>query len=119
MNVLAVDDSPTIREMVKAALLNSVSDIVVAVDAEDALQKVELRRFDVIITDYNMPGMNGIELVTALRKRDEYRYTPILMLTTESDPGLKQEGRQAGATGWIVKPFDPDRLVAVVKKVSG
>lgn len=119
MNVLAVDDSPTIREMVKAALMDGVEAVVTANDAEDALAIVERERFDVVITDYNMPGMNGIELVEILRSRPDYRHVPILMLTTESDDTLKQEGRRAGCTGWIVKPFDPGRLLSIVRKVGG
>lgn len=119
MNVLAVDDSPTIREMVRVALVEGVESVVTATDAEDALGLIDRQRFDIVITDYNMPGMNGIELVEVLRSRAEYRHVPILMLTTESDEELKREGRRAGCTGWIVKPFDPVRLLSVVKKLGG
>jgi two-component system chemotaxis response regulator CheY len=88
-----------------------------AEDGKDALLKIVANKVDVVITDLNMPNMNGFELIRALRADGNYKFTPILMLTTEGDGSKKEEGKAAGATGWIVKPFNPEKLVEVVKKV--
>lgn len=113
---LTVDDSKTMRDMVSFTLKNAGFEVIEAEDGKDALSKAG-GPLDVIITDLNMPNMNGIELIQALRQNPSYKFTPILMLTTESDATKKQEGKTAGATGWIVKPFNPEKLIQVVNKV--
>jgi two-component system chemotaxis response regulator CheY len=117
--VITVDDSKTMREMVSFTLKNAGYDMLEAEDGKHALQVLEGQTVDVIITDLNMPNMNGIELIKALRADARFKFTPILMLTTESDDNKKGEGKSAGATGWIVKPFNPEKLLQVVQKVSG
>lgn len=113
---LTVDDSKTMRDMVTFTLKNAGYEVIDAEDGQDALAKLA-GPIDVIITDLNMPNMNGFDLIRALRAKPEYRSVPILMLTTESDDAKKSEGKAAGATGWIVKPFNPEKLVQVVNKV--
>lgn len=115
--ILAVDDSKTMRDMVSFTLKGAGYDVLVADDGVNALSALDGENVDLIITDVNMPNMNGIELVQKLRGDPRFRATPILILTTESDDGLKQQGRAAGATGWIVKPFVPEKLLKVVGKV--
>jgi two-component system chemotaxis response regulator CheY len=115
--VLAVDDSQTMRDMVSFTLRNAGFDVKLAVDGKDALSKLDGSSIDLVITDINMPNMNGIELTRQIRSMPAYKATPILILTTESDGARKAEGKAAGATGWIVKPFDPDKLIQVVNKV--
>ncbi|HEY4369344.1 MAG TPA: response regulator [Steroidobacteraceae bacterium] len=115
--ILAVDDSPSMREMVRIALLAAGFDVKAAVDGQDALAQARASDFDLVLSDVNMPGMDGIMLIKALRAEAAYRLTPILMLTTESSPDKKRAGREAGATGWIVKPFDPKQLVATMQRV--
>ncbi|MCK0069690.1 MULTISPECIES: response regulator [Kordiimonas] len=115
--ILAVDDSKTMRDMVSFTLKGAGHDVLLADDGVNALSALTGETVDLIITDINMPNMNGIELVEKLRADPRFRATPILILTTESDDGLKQRGRAAGATGWIVKPFVPEKLLKVVDKV--
>jgi len=115
--ILAVDDSPSMRQLVKLALSSGGHEVDVATDGVEALQFAEKQQFDVVITDVNMPNMDGIALVKELRRRTNYRFVPLLMLTTESTAERKQQGKEAGATGWLVKPFDPDRLLSIVTKV--
>lgn len=115
--ILAVDDSKTMRDMVSFTLKGAGYDVLVADDGVNALSALVGEEVDLIITDVNMPNMNGIELVQKLRGDPRFRATPILILTTESDDSLKQQGRAAGATGWIVKPFVPEKLLKVVNKV--
>jgi len=115
--ILAVDDSKTMRDMVSFTLKGAGYDVFVADDGVNALSALEGEEVDLIITDINMPNMNGIELVQKLRGNPRFRATPILILTTESDDNIKQQGRSAGATGWIVKPFVPEKLLKVVGKV--
>ncbi len=115
--ILAVDDSPSMRSLVKLTLTSGGHDVDVANDGVEALKAAEAQQFDLVITDVNMPNMDGIALVRALRGLSRYRYVPLLMLTTESTAERKQQGRAAGATGWLVKPFDPDRLLATVGRV--
>ena len=115
--ILAVDDSKTMRDMLNFTLLNAGYDVVLAEDGNDGLSKLGDNSIDLIITDINMPGMNGIELIKNVRADASYRSMPILILTTESGAELKQEGKAAGATGWIVKPFVPEKLLQVVTKV--
>ena len=117
LRVLAVDDSKTMRDMVGFTLRNAGHDVLEAGDGEDAIAKLGNNRVDLIITDINMPRMDGITLIKNLRANQVHKTTPILVLTTESDSSKKNEGRQAGATGWIVKPFSPDKLLQVVAKV--
>lgn len=105
------------REMVSFTLKNAGFEVTEAEDGEDAIGKLGGNKYDVIITDLNMPKKNGIELIKELRANPDYKFTPILMLTTESDDSKKTEGKAAGATGWIVKPFNPDKLIQVVNKV--
>jgi len=117
--ILAVDDSASIRAMVVFTLKAEGFDVSEAVDGQDGLDKALADNFDLIISDVNMPIMGGIEFVQNVRQDNNYKYTPILMLTTESGTDLKTQGKAAGATGWIVKPFDPQKLIAVVNKVLG
>lgn len=115
--ILAVDDSKSLRQAVVFTLRRAGFDVIEAEDGRDGLAKAATRKFDLVLTDQNMPNMDGLSLIRELRARTEYERVPILMLTTESSDEMKQKGRAAGATGWLVKPFDPDRLVAVVQKV--
>jgi two-component system chemotaxis response regulator CheY len=115
--ILTVDDSASMRQMVNFTLRKAGYEVTEAVDGEDGLAKVTSERFDLIITDLNMPNVDGIQLITSARKIPGYSFVPILMLSTESQAEKKDAGRKAGATGWIVKPFDADQLVAVVQKL--
>lgn len=117
--ILAVDDSASMRQMVSFTLKGAGYDVVEAVDGVDALSKAQSGAFNLVITDVNMPNMDGITLIAELRKLPAFKFTPLLMLTTESAPEKKQAGKAAGATGWIVKPFNPDQLLATIKKVLG
>lgn len=116
---LTVDDSKTMRDMVTFTLKGAGFDVIEAEDGKHALSVLGGSKVDVVITDLNMPNMNGLELIKILRADPTHKFTPILMLTTESDDTKKAEGKAAGATGWIVKPFNPEKLVAVVSKVCG
>lgn len=118
-SILAVDDSASMREMVAFTLKGAGYDVVEAKDGNEALDIAKGRKTDLVLTDVNMPGMDGIALIKALRALPDYKFTPILMLTTEAGDGKRQEGKSAGATGWIVKPFDPDQLLSTVSKVLG
>lgn len=115
--ILAVDDSKTMRDMLNYTLVEGGHDVTLATDGYDALSKLKENSVDIIITDINMPGMNGIELIKKVRIDPSYRSTPILILTTEAGKDLKQEGRSAGATGWVVKPFAPEKFLKVITKV--
>lgn len=117
--ILAVDDSPSIRNMVAFTLKSAGYDVVEAVDGQDGLDKAKGKRVNLILTDQNMPRMDGLTLVKNLRSMPEYKSAPILILTTESSDDMKAKGKAAGATGWLVKPFDPPKLLDVVKKVIG
>ncbi len=116
-SILAVDDSASMRQMVSFTLKNAGYDVVEAVDGEDALDKSRARDFDLVLTDQNMPRLDGIGLTKRLRETAKFKSTPILILTTESSDQMKQAGRAAGATGWMVKPFDPAKLIEVIRKV--
>jgi len=118
-NILSVDDSASIRQMVSFTLEKEGYGVIEASDGNDALARIQTKMIDLVITDLHMPNMDGIGLIKALRADSQYRFTPIVMLTTESNSSKKDEGRRAGATGWIVKPFKPEQLVAVVKKLIG
>lgn len=115
--VLSIDDSSSIRHMVSFTLRGAGYEVAEAVDGRDGLAKAGSGRFDLIVTDLNMPHMDGIQLIAAVRKLPGYSFTPILMLTTESQAEKKDAGRKAGATGWIVKPFGADQLIAVTHKL--
>lgn len=115
--ILAVDDSASVRQMVNFTLKTAGYEVVDAVDGKDGLDKAGKQKFDMIITDLNMPNLDGIEMIAAIRKLPEYSFIPILMLTTESQAEKKDAGRKAGATGWIVKPFNADQLITVLKKL--
>ena len=117
--ILAVDDSASMREMVSFTLKGAGFDVVEANDGVNALNAAKGKKVDLVLTDVNMPNMDGIALIKELRQLPDYKFTPILMLTTESADGKKQEGKAAGATGWIVKPFNPDQLLATIQKVLG
>jgi two-component system, chemotaxis family, chemotaxis protein CheY len=117
--ILSVDDSASIRQMVSFTLIKEGYEVIEASDGRDALSKLGGGPVNMVITDLHMPVMDGIELIKSLRADPAYKFTPIVMLTTESHQDRKDQGRQAGATGWIVKPFKPDQLIAVVKKLLG
>lgn len=117
--ILSVDDSASIRQMVAFTLKGAGYGVVEAVDGEDGLTKARKNKLSLILTDQNMPKMDGLTLIRTLREMPQYKTVPILMLTTESSDVMKAQGRAAGATGWLVKPFDPIKLLAVVKKVIG
>jgi len=117
--ILAVDDSASIRQMVSFTIKGAGYDVVEANDGVEALSKAKSQKFDLVITDVNMPNMDGISLIKELRTLADYKFTPLLMLTTESGADKKSEGKTAGATGWIVKPFNPDQLLTTIKKVLG
>jgi len=114
--ILTVDDSKSIRQMVSFTLQQAGYDVIEAEDGQDALTKLT-SEVKLVLTDLNMPNMNGIELIKAIRANGAYKFLPVIMLTTESQDGIKQQGRAAGATGWIVKPFNPEQLLGVVGKV--
>ena len=117
--VLCVDDSASIRQMVGFTLKSAGYEVVEAVDGMDGLDKAKARSANLVLTDQNMPRMDGLTLIKSLRALPAYRSVPILMLTTESSDAMKAQGRAAGATGWLVKPFDPQKLIEVVRKVIG
>ena len=115
--VLTVDDSPTIRRMLECTLVEAGYEVVQACDGEDGLTLLEGEAPDVIITDINMPRLDGFGFIERVREQARFRRTPILVLTTESDPDRRDRARRAGATGWIVKPFDPTKLVDAIRRV--
>lgn len=117
--ILAVDDSASMRQMVSFTLKGAGYNVVEAVDGVDALNKAKAQAFDCVVTDVNMPNKDGITLIKDLRALPNYKFTPLLMLTTEAGMDKKQQGKEAGATGWIVKPFNPDQLLKTIKKVLG
>ena len=118
-SILTADDSPSIRQMVAFTLKTAGYEVVEAVDGQDGLDKAKTRSFDLVFTDQNMPRMDGLTFVKSLRQLPQYAQTPILMLTTEAGDAMKANGKAAGATGWLVKPFDPMKLLEVVKRVLG
>jgi two-component system chemotaxis response regulator CheY len=116
--ILTIDDSKTMRDMLMMTLAEAGFDVLQAVDGQDGLDALVNEQVDVIITDINMPRMDGYEVIRQLRKNPDHKSTPILVLTTESETGKMNLAREVGATGWMVKPFDPDRLIATVRKVA-
>jgi two-component system chemotaxis response regulator CheY len=116
-SIISVDDSATMRKMVSFTLKAAGYDVLEASDGADALNVLKTKSVDLVLSDINMPNMNGLELTRQLRRQPAFSRTPIILLTTESDPGKKAEGRAAGATGWIIKPFNQEQLLAVIAKV--
>lgn len=117
--IMTVDDSASVRQMVSFTLRDAGYQVLEAVDGQDAVNRLNGTSVHMVITDLNMPNLDGIGLIRALRAIAAFKFIPIVMLTTESQDTKKQEGKAAGATGWIVKPFKPEQLLAVVKKVLG
>jgi two-component system, chemotaxis family, chemotaxis protein CheY len=115
--IMTVDDSASVRQMVSFTLKQAGFTVVEAIDGQDALKKLNGSGVHMIITDLNMPNLDGIGLIRGVRAQPAYKFIPIILLTTESQIEKKQEGKNAGATGWIVKPFNPDQLLTVIKKV--
>ncbi|MGB1556506.1 MAG: response regulator [Oceanococcaceae bacterium] len=115
--ILAVDDSRSMRQMVAFTLQSAGHQIAEAEDGQDALEKAQSGEYDLVLADVNMPRMDGISLVRKLRELPKYKFTPVLMLTTEAGTDKKGEGRSAGATGWIVKPFNPEQLLSTIQRV--
>ena len=117
--VLAVDDSASMRQMIKMTLAGAGYNVIEANDGNHGLSTARASTVDIVLTDLNMPGMDGVALIKELRKLHAYNGIPILMVTTESDAEKKAQAKAAGATGWITKPFQPDQLLSVMKKVMG
>jgi len=115
--ILAVDDSATMRQLVRITLTRAGYEVVEAEDGAKGLQKATAEAFDMVLSDIKMPIMSGLDLLRNLRKLTQYKFTPIVLVTTESQLEKKAEGKAAGATGWIVKPFEPEQLLAVISKV--
>jgi two-component system chemotaxis response regulator CheY len=118
-NILIVDDSPSIRQMVEVTLKSADYTVTAAQDGQEALDICKYTRFDFVLTDQNMPRMDGLTLIKSLRAMSAYARVPIVVLTTEASDTIKNQGKAAGATGWMVKPFDPRKLLEVLKKVLG
>ncbi|MDJ0276164.1 response regulator [Sphingomonas sp. 2R-10] len=118
-SILAVDDSASLRMAIRIALTGAGYSVTEAGDGVEGLAKAEATRFDMIVTDLNMPNMDGLSMIRELRKQPAQAGVPIIFLTTESDPEMKNQAKAAGATGWLVKPFVPDQLVKVARKVLG
>jgi len=118
-NILTVDDSSSVRMTTRMALTGAGYSVTEAVDGKDGLEKAKSARFDMIVTDLNMPNMNGLQMIEELRRMPSQLGVPILFLTTESDADMKSRAKAAGATGWLTKPFQPDQLVKLVKRVLG
>ncbi len=117
--IITVDDSVSMRQMITFTLEKAGYKVITAEDGVDAMDKLGSNTVNMMITDLNMPRMDGIELIKSVRTISQYKFIPIIMLTTESDDSKKQQGKAAGATGWIVKPFKPEQLIGVVQKVLG
>ena len=116
--ILVVDDSASVRQVVSIALRSAGHEVVEAVDGRDALSKLDGRKIQLVVSDVNMPNMNGIEFVKAMKDKPAYKFTPVLMLTTESGDAMKAEGKAAGVKAWLVKPFKPDVLLSAVTKLA-
>lgn len=119
LRILAVDDSASMRQMVAFTLQSAGFEVTEAEDGAVALGLAQKEKFKLVLADVNMPNMDGLTLVKNLRTLPDYKFTPLLMLTTESTPEKKAEGKAAGATGWLVKPFNPEQLIATIRKVIG
>lgn len=114
--ILIADDSASMRQLISFALKDAGYDVITAVDGKDALGKLNGSKVDMVFTDLNMPNMDGIQFIRELRATPANKFTPVVMLTTESQETKKQEGKQAGASGWLVKPFTPEKLIELIKK---
>lgn len=117
--ILTVDDSKVIRDLVEAVLIENGHDVTVAKDGVEGLEATRKERFDMVLSDINMPNMTGISMVSKIRRLPGYEYTPIIMLTTESSDFKKDKAKRMGASGWLQKPFDPERLMKAVNKLAG
>ena len=117
--ILIVDDSGSMRQMVNFTLTEEGFDVAEAVDGQDGFDSLESANPDLIVTDINMPNMNGIDLIKAVRETEKFKFTPIIVLTTESEQSKQDAGKKAGASAWLVKPFTPEKLIETVKKVLG
>jgi two-component system, chemotaxis family, chemotaxis protein CheY len=117
--ILTVEDSNSMRQMIGYILRSAGYNVVEAEDGSKGLAQAQSGKFDLVVTDQNMPNMDGLSLIKALRQLPEYKTTPVIMLTTEASDTMKQRGREAGATGWMVKPFDPNRLLEICQKLLG
>lgn len=115
-SILVVDDTRSMRKMVAAVLQGAGYEVSEAGDGVEALELAQSRSFDLVVTDHNMPRMDGVTLVQSLRQLPSYDGVALIVLSTEVDPALKQKGREAGATGWMAKPFDPQRMLDIVAK---
>jgi two-component system chemotaxis response regulator CheY len=115
-SILVVDDTRSMRKMVAAVLTGAGYEVAEAGDGAEALEQAKLRQYDLVVTDHNMPVMDGVTLVRELRRLPSYDNVALIVLSTEVDPALKQRGREAGATGWMAKPFDPQRMLDIVGK---
>jgi two-component system chemotaxis response regulator CheY len=116
-NIMIVDDSASLRQVVSIALRGAGYDVVEACDGKDALAKLDGRKFHLIVSDVNMPNMDGISFVRAAKQLSAYKFTPIIMLTTEAGEAMKQQGQAAGAKAWVVKPFRPEQILHAVSKL--
>ena len=116
--VLYVDDAHSLRQLVEM-VLSKHYQVEIACNGAEGLEKAQQASYDLIISDINMPVMTGLELLQALRTLEDYKFTPILMLTTEASDEMKEQGKAFGATGWIIKPFDPEKLLKVIERVLG
>ncbi|MCJ7603210.1 MAG: response regulator [Desulfobulbaceae bacterium] len=117
--IMTADDSASVRQMVAFTLKQNGYDVIEAVDGQNALTKLAAQKVDMLLTDLNMPNLDGIGVIKGVRSGGLNKFIPIIMLTTESQDSRKAEGKAAGATGWIVKPFKPEQLIAVIRKVLG
>ncbi len=115
--IMIIDDSASIRMVVSIALKKAGYEVIEAVDGGDALEKIKGRKINLIICDVNMPNMDGISFLKMIKQDPDYKFTPVIMLTTESQEAKKQEGRAAGAKAWVVKPFKPEQMLAAVEKL--
>lgn len=115
--IMAVDDSPTVRKVLNATLSGAGYQVIEANDGRDALEKLDKTSIDLLVTDLNMPTMDGVELIRSVRQKPGNRFLPIIMLTAEKQAGMKAEGKKAGASGWVTKPFHPEQLLSVIKMV--
>lgn len=118
-HILIVDDSPSVRQMVETTLRSANYDVTAANDGQQALAYCQKNNYDFVLTDQNMPNMDGLTLIKSLRNLSSYLRTPIVVLTTEASDSMKAQGKAAGATGWMVKPFDPAKLLEVARRVLG
>ncbi len=114
---MVVDDSATVRQVLQMTLIQAGYEVIEAVDGENAIELFQNNKIDMLMTDLNMPNMNGIDLIKQIRQNKDNRFMPIVMLTTESQPERKKEGKDAGASGWLTKPFKPEQLLSIVKMV--